>query len=470
MFELPLRYRAPSASAIEIPGGPSASVGELLENARDVAVRLRQRGAGDYQSCLLVSSRDPSAFIAGIFGCWMAGATAACWSEDVYPAEVLAELVSANGLIRANKSGLGIEIEDIDGHQWMERHPGNLVVTTSGSTGKPKGVSLDAATVSLNAYLAGCAIGLERMNGWSFEIDFALMSALSHFLMAWQFDMPLVFLGNATPADKNFFFSKAGAGYGGPPLLLKRLEETLAPEAVPEMLVSSGDFLLPVVIDKLRKRFPDCSVNSFYGLTEVSGRFCCLTYDELDRHKGHAGRPLPGFCFSLVDDDGVVCGDGEEGEVLISGPMLFNGYYRGGRTFDPMERGGWFRTNDLGILQPDGIVALAGRKNDVFKVSGEKVDRMTIEQHIAEIAGDADFCVLPVDHPLVGQCPALFLAESSHEKPLRRTDIILHLKGRLPSQFIPVYYYLVGSFPRLANGKLDKQTLTRDRTKYDRLA
>lgn len=466
-----LLQRDQESSALVIPDVGVFTVGDVLKVAHMVACEIHTVCPKQLESsrvCVLVSSKNPFVFIAGLLGCWLAGVTAACWDEETFSSKDFAKLVSASYIIHpVNLIGDAFEVETLANQAWLDHHRGNLIITTSGSTGSPKGVSLSLDSVALNSYLAGTALGLKGLDGWAIEINFALMSAISHFLMAWQFDLPLVYLKFADQQTKNYCFSSQRLGFGGAPLQLKRYAEERSDSAIPYCLVSSGDFLNESIIKQVQDRFAQSRLYSFYGLTEVSGRFCFMPITPRVAEDGPraTGKPLPGFSYKIdsqLDEHGV-------GEILIQTPFLFTGYYLQNEKFEQIEPGGWFSTGDLCKTDDFGTIYLHGRTMDVFKVSGEKVDRFSIEDKLSYLFPNSCFCVLPVDHPLIGKCPALFVeADAAIVLPLWK-DIVIYLKDKLPSRYIPIYCYRLNKLPRLANGKLDKQLLMGKHESFERL-
>lgn len=448
------RRRSPNALAITT-AKVQLTVGDVEKAAGQVARDLAEWAAGR-QSCLLLPSADPAAFLVGLIACRQAGVVVVPWRDDSLPLPAVEEVVRPDGVLRIDPTSLGAAVvAPLHGPSFQGERIGELIMLTSGSTGSPKGVALDFNQVLLNALSAGAAMEIWRCQAWSIDIDMALMSALCHLLMAWQYDLPLHHLSGRDGPDVIKLFQSCAMGFGGSPIQLVRLPEKLSGKASPRMLASSGDFLSPAMIDEVLASFPDTRLNKLYGLTEVAGRFCCLPHDLLLRHKAAVGYPLPGFQARLSSEAGD-----EMGEIEVSTPLLMAGYYRTGGVFEPRPAG-WFGTGDLGSIAADGLVTLAGRTDDVMKVGGEKVDRHSIELALADMLGQWDYCVLGVSHPLVGVCPALFVSRSrcGEELPTWR-QIVAHLRARLPPRFIPALMYaLEGDLPRLANGKIDRETL-----------
>jgi long-chain acyl-CoA synthetase len=100
-----------------------------------------------------------------------------------------------------------------------------------------------------------------------------------------------------------------------------------------------------------------------YGMTETS---TVSTTSTVQNHRlGTVGRPLPGCEIKIADD----------GEILIRGPHIFQGYYSQGddtTAFGGVSDDGWLHTGDLGSLDEDGFLSITGRKKDIMITAGGK--------------------------------------------------------------------------------------------------
>ncbi|MER5701854.1 AMP-dependent synthetase/ligase [Micromonospora sp. NPDC002296] len=118
-----------------------------------------------------------------------------------------------------------------------------------------------------------------------------------------------------------------------------------------------------------------------YGLTETSPAAAANLPDAT--RIGTVGRPLPGVTVRIDDD----------GEILISGDLVFRGYWRNeAATAEALSADGWFRTGDLGKLDDDGFLSITGRKKEIIVTAGGKnVAPAMLEDQVRA-------------HPLISQC------------------------------------------------------------------
>ncbi|GHB26827.1 long-chain-fatty-acid--CoA ligase [Streptomyces xanthochromogenes] len=149
-----------------------------------------------------------------------------------------------------------------------------------------------------------------------------------------------------------------------------------------------------------------------YGLTES----CAATaFNPWDRPKiGTVGQPLPGSVVRIADD----------GEVLLHGEHLFQGYWNNEAATAEALADGWFHTGDIGTLDEDGYLAITGRKKEIIVTAGGKnVAPAVIEDRIRAHALVAECMVVGDGRPFVGALVTLdeeFLGRwaEEHGKPV----------------------------------------------------
>jgi len=120
--------------------------------------------------------------------------------------------------------------------------------------------------------------------------------------------------------------------------------------------------------------FRGCGINVLegYGLTETSP---ATNSNTLDAQKiGTVGRPIPGCTIRIAPD----------GEVLVRGHMIFQGYWNNdSATKEMIDEDGWLHTGDIGALDDEGFLAITGRKKDlIITAAGKNVAPAVLEDRL----------------------------------------------------------------------------------------
>ncbi|MFW0873346.1 AMP-dependent synthetase/ligase [Rhodococcoides corynebacterioides] len=97
-----------------------------------------------------------------------------------------------------------------------------------------------------------------------------------------------------------------------------------------------------------------------YGLTETTAAAAVNTPGQ--QRIGTVGKPLPGNAVRIADD----------GEILLSGGVVFGGYWKNDDATAEALTDGWFHTGDLGTVDDDGFIAITGRKKEIIVTAGGK--------------------------------------------------------------------------------------------------
>ena len=452
----------------------------LTGNDFHAAVARRRRGLApfiDHQQNVLIATGRGNRFWIDMVAVWALGAVAVPVNADVPTERLTAIAVKARPratLGRLNQSGKipsGIvEIPD-DAEEVTDRadiacaavdgDSRAAILFTSGSTGEPKGAVLPHRSVLGNARASLQVVGLPPASRLLLAIPFQFVSSLSHFLVTLLGGSMLIGCERRLlPADFLALIGSSGAdAVGGAPLHARWIADAAATAPLPlRWIMSSGDALPTDVIDLLRERLPKTRLVVAYGLTEVGGRFCVLPPDQLDRHRGSVGRPIPGMSVHVLAEDGSEAGPNQEGEIYADGPCVFLGYEGDPEATGRSLMNGRFRTGDLGFRDESGCVHHVGRADDMFKTAGLKVSSAAVAAALMRTNVFRDAAVLPVAHSLFGHVAHAYCVIKDGAQ-FDRAAVMRSLRSELPPHQLPARFVAVDEIPRTASGKVDRTGL-----------
>jgi fatty-acyl-CoA synthase len=194
-----------------------------------------------------------------------------------------------------------------------------------------------------------------------------------------------------------------------------------------------------------------------YGLTETGGHVALLFGEDAQGRLGGAGRKLPGVELAIADDDGRFLVAGEEGEILVRGPMIMTGYLNNPEETAKTMLGDWLRTGDIGVIDAAGFLMVTGRKKDMLRSGGLNVYPSELERVLAGICGIEEFAIIGVKDAKWGEVP-MIVAHGAVAPDLDalRERCTRELAGYKRPRFLLDYGK---PLPRTYSGKIQKQVL-----------
>src|SRR3954452_9994720 len=179
------------------------------------------------------------------------------------------------------------------------------------------------------------------------------------------------------------------------------------------------------------------------------------------------GRPIPNYTCYIADDALRLVGPGVQGELLIGGPGVAQGYLKRpeltSEKFIPNPFGGdgrapiLYRSGDAVSLDPEGNIAFHGRIDDQVKIRGFRVELGEIETKIAHLPGVAQAAVVLRQDEGMDRLVAFLVPDRGAE--IDRKALRSSLREQLPPYMIPNHFEVVDVLPRLTSGKVDRKAL-----------
>lgn len=210
-----------------------------------------------------------------------------------------------------------------------------------------------------------------------------------------------------------------------------------------------------------------CDFAQGFGMTELSGNAVFLSGADHRRALagaphllGAAGKPAPGVEVRMVDDAGAPVAPGEVGEIAVRAPQVMAGYWHDDAATAAAFTGGWFRTGDLGRVDPEGYVYVVDRKKDIIVTGGENVASREVEDVLAGHPAVAEVAVIGVPDPQWGEAVcAVVVARPG--VPLDPADLVAHARAHLAGFKKPRHVVEVAGLPKNVSGKVLKAELRR---------
>jgi malonyl-CoA/methylmalonyl-CoA synthetase len=178
-----------------------------------------------------------------------------------------------------------------------------------------------------------------------------------------------------------------------------------------------------------------------------------------ERRGGTVGFALPGVSLRVQGEDGRPLPTGEVGGIEVKGPNVFAGYWQmPDKTREEFTADGYFKTGDVGRIDPDGYVTIVGRSKDLIISGGYNVYPAEIEGTINAMDGVAESAVVGVPDADFGEVGVAVVIAKPGSR-LEPKNILATLKTMLANFKIPKRCYVVSELPRNAMGKVQKNLL-----------
>ena len=220
--------------------------------------------------------------------------------------------------------------------------------------------------------------------------------------------------------------------------------------------VSGGEPLPPRVAQVWEERY-GVKIYEGYGMTEASP---VVTLNVPRARKlGSVGRPLPGLAVTAVTEDGKELPAGEDGQLVVRGHCVMQGYLNKPEQTAETIRDGALWTGDVGHVDADGFVFITGRAKDMMIVGGENVFPFEIESVLVEHPAVAEAAVIGAQDEMRGEVPAAFVILKPDAGSVTDNDLRSFCREKLAGYKVPRQVYVQDDLPRGPTGKILKRAL-----------
>ncbi len=352
--------------------------------------------------------------------------------------------------------------------QTVEADSPCTVIFTSGSTGKPKGVILSSYNL-LNA--ASVQVKLQHMTDQDKNL---LIVPLFHIL-----GLVVCFIPCALKNAKLYIPDNIRTDNL---ISIMNRERCTLLHSVPTMIIAllnnerfnkedfaslrctylAGAAATEAQLKMFREKMPQNHFMIAYGLSEMAPVSVTL-YDDDDDHILHTvGKPVENIQLRIIDrENGEILPDGKPGEILVQGFNLMTGYYKVAIGDQAIDDEGWLHTGDMGYIDNNGYLVLAGRYKELIIRGGENIMPSEVEAAITELPMIDNVKVIGVPSDFfgeeVGACITLKSGEVFDEQAVRG-----ELLKRLAKYKVPSHFFVFDEFPMLGSGKIDGVKLKKE--------
>ena len=230
-----------------------------------------------------------------------------------------------------------------------------------------------------------------------------------------------------------------------------------------------GEELTVKTAQKLRDRFPNARIINAYGPTEatVALSAVAITDDMLTNMKrlpiGYTKADSPTF---VIDEDGNKLPNGEQGEIIVSGPAVSKGYMNNpektAEAFFEFEGLPAYHTGDVGTMTDESLLLYGGRMDFQIKFNGFRIELEDVSQNLNKSKYIDSAVAVPrynKDHKVQNLLAYVILKDGVKEQFEREIDITKAIKEDLQdimmSYMMPSKFLYRDSLPLTPNGKID---------------
>lgn len=223
-----------------------------------------------------------------------------------------------------------------------------------------------------------------------------------------------------------------------------------------------GGQTMPIATMQAFEEEFNCPLIELWGMTELAGPATTHPFYGDARH-GSIGLPLPGVDCRIagIDDSSVSLPAGEDGELMVRGPIVMQGYHgKEEQTRNTIDADGWLHTGDIARMDSDGYIYVVDRKKDMFVTAGFNIYPAELERVLAGHPAVSIAAVGPKPDSTKGEVAKAYIV-------LRRgfcateKEITDYCRDHLAAYKVPRAVQFVEELPKTSSGKVMRRELYR---------
>ncbi|MFW9838665.1 MAG: long-chain fatty acid--CoA ligase [Candidatus Thorarchaeota archaeon] len=362
----------------------------------------------------------------------------------------------------------------------LEETSASSACYTSGTTGQPKGVYyshrdvyLQAMMYALNAMITveDCVLQIVPMFhvlGWG--TPYAAIMTGAKLVLPGRYS-----LDSLDELIEMLVQEKVTISAGVPSILRALLNNLLQKDPIPDL--SGVRFLTggsepPLSMMRKFWETTKAEIVHTYGSTEAQAIVTLnkptpwltkeLSEEEKWELKKKQGQIVVGLDVRVADSESKkIPHDGESvGEILVRGPWVLGRYHDAPGSEEQFTADGYFRTGDVGSIDPEGYLKLTDRTKDLIKSGGEWISSVDMENEIVNHPAVMEAAVVGVPDQKWGERPlALVVLHDESNTRVDKKEILEHLAKCFAKWQLPDEILFVESVPKTSVGKIDKKLI-----------
>ncbi|MFT4562869.1 MAG: cyclohexanecarboxylate-CoA ligase [Gammaproteobacteria bacterium] len=335
------------------------------------------------------------------------------------------------------------------------------LIYTSGTTGEPKGVMHSANTLLCKARLASELFSfndddvifmgspLAHQTGFMYAVILAIYQQTKCVLQdVWE----------PRQAARLIADERCTITLGSTPFLSDLVRTQLEHEqdvGCLRLFLCAGAPIPRVLLYQAQDTHPDLYVMSAWGMTEMGIATATYPGDPAEKVFETDGRALPHQEVRIVDDEGIVVADGEEGRLQSRCATTFIGYLKRPDAY-AVDSEFWLETGDNARMDAEGYIRITGRSKDIIIRGGENIPIVEVEELLYRHPAVLDAAIVAMPDERLGERGCAFVSLRAGATFDFDAMIEYLMDDGLIKQYLPERLEVLDEFPRTPSGKIQK--------------